>query len=262
MRAALAQAGLAAGDVSYVEVDGTGTALGDPIELQGLGAVYGAQPEQRALLVGSLKTNMGHLEAAAGIAGLIKTVLALEHRQIPPHLHLLQPTSRVNWSKLRLAVPGTLTEWEAGDGSRVAGVSSFGFSGTNAHVIVEQAPVPTEAIRDMAWPMQVLTASAKNPPALTKIVAAYRKELEKRPESNLQDVCFTANTGRSHFPCRISFAAADTSAMVQELAAYAGPAQPRGASPGALGFCSRVREVSLLGWGGSCTRAPPFIGKQ
>ncbi|HZZ38230.1 MAG TPA: type I polyketide synthase [Acidobacteriaceae bacterium] len=250
MRDALAQAGLAAGDVSYVEAHGTGTALGDPIELQGLGAVYGtAQPEPRALLVGSLKTNMGHLEAAAGIAGLIKTVLALEHRQIPPHLHLRQPTSRVNWNALRLAVPRTLTDWEAGGRSRIAGVSSFGFSGTNAHVVLEEAPVENEAARDAAWPMQVLTASAKSLAALAKLVAAYREELEQNPEADLRDVCFTANTGRSHFSCRISFAAPDAKEMVQELAAYAGPVQPRDASPGRIGYLFTGQGSQYAGMG-------------
>ncbi|HEY5083313.1 MAG TPA: polyketide synthase, partial [Rhizomicrobium sp.] len=133
MRQALASAGIQPGEVSYIEAHGTGTALGDPIELQALGAVYGeARPADRPLLVGSLKTNMGHLEAAAGIAGLLKAVLAVEHGQIPPHLHLQRPTPHVRWDELRLAVPQGLTEWDAGRNPRMAAVSSFGFSGTNA----------------------------------------------------------------------------------------------------------------------------------
>ncbi len=250
MRAALAQAGLRGGDVSYVEAHGTGTPLGDPVELQGLGAVYGAaQPEQRRLLVGSLKTNMGHLEGAAGIAGLMKLVLALEHRQIPAHLHLRQPTSRVNWEALRLAVPRTLTEWETGGRSRIAGVSAFGFSGTNAHVIVEEAPEKAAAVRDTAWPVQILTASAKSPAALGKLVAAYRRELEQHPEKDLEDVCFTANAGRSHFGCRVSFAAGDRGGMLQELAAYAGPPSSRGANPGRIGFLFTGQGSQFAGMG-------------
>ncbi|MGA8528326.1 MAG: type I polyketide synthase, partial [Acidobacteriaceae bacterium] len=250
MREALAQAGLATGDISYVEAHGTGTALGDPIELQGLGAVYGAaQPKERPLLVGSLKTNMGHLEAAAGIAGLIKTVLALEHRQIPPHLHLRQPTSRVNWEALRLGVPGRLMEWDAGDRGRMAGVSSFGFSGTNAHVIVEEAPARPEGVRESAWPVQVLTASAKSPAALGRVFAGYRKKLEQDPEVSLRDVCFTANAGRSHFSHRISFAAADRGEMLQELAAYVGPAQARGGRPGRIGFLFTGQGSQYAGMG-------------
>ncbi|HEX8969313.1 MAG TPA: polyketide synthase, partial [Chloroflexota bacterium] len=132
IRSALAQAHVAPGEVGYVEAHGTGTALGDPIELQALGAVYGVgRPSDRPLLVGSAKTNFGHLEAAAGIAGLIKTVLLLQHRQVPPHLHLRTPSPYIPWAQLPIRVPVELTDWPE---AKLAGVSSFGVSGTNAHV--------------------------------------------------------------------------------------------------------------------------------
>ncbi len=250
MRDALAQAGLAAGDISYIEAHGTGTALGDPIELQGLGAVYGAaHSEQQPILVGSLKTNMGHLEAAAGIAGLMKVVLALQHRQIPPHLHLRQPTSRVNWNALHLSIPRELTKWDPATKTRAAGVSSFGFSGTNAHVLLEEAPASVTPESHSVAPIHILTVSAKSPAALGKIVTSFRSDLEQHQEKNLADVCFTANTGRSHFSFRSSFAAPDTSAMLQELAAWSGPAPHRSREAGRVGFLFTGQGSQYAGMG-------------
>jgi acyl transferase domain-containing protein len=139
MRRALAQGDISPHLVSYVEAHGTGTSLGDPIELQSMAAVYGeGRNPDTPLLIGSVKTNFGHLEAAAGMAGLIKVILALQHGTIPPHLHFREPTPRVDWSRLPLKVPTAVTDWQPVNGRRLAGVSSFGFSGTNAHVIVEE----------------------------------------------------------------------------------------------------------------------------
>lgn len=163
MRQALAHAGLSPESVSYVEAHGTGTALGDPIELQALGAVYGvAHTQERPLQVGSLKTNVGHMEAAAGIGGLIKTVLAIQHGQIPPHLHLRQLTPHVQWQQLRIAVPRKLTEWDTEGKPRIAAISSFGFSGTNAHVIVAEPPATSSANKENSWPVQLFAVSAKS----------------------------------------------------------------------------------------------------
>ena len=141
IRLALADAGLEPGDVSYVEAHGTGTALGDPIELNALAAVFGDdRSSDRPLVVGSVKTNIGHAEAAAGVAGLIKVVLSLGRQSIPPHLHFQKPNPRVEWTGLPLSVPVEAVPWSAEAGPRVAGVSSFGFGGTNAHVIVSGGP--------------------------------------------------------------------------------------------------------------------------
>ncbi len=250
IRDALTKARLTAAEVSYVEAHGTGTALGDPIELQALGNVYGsARSGCLPLLVGSLKTNMGHLEGAAGIAGLIKTVLALEHRQIPPHLHFERPTSRINWNALRLAVPKELTDWDAEGKSRIAAVSSFGFSGTNAHIILEEAHAPADQAHETARPMEVLAVSAKTPAALETLVAAYHKHLAQRPEIDLRDMCFTANAGRSHYTSRISFAAPDVQGMLQELGAYSGPAKARGQKPGRICFLFTGQGSQYAGMG-------------
>ena len=178
MRQALAMAGVEPGDVSYVEAHGTGTALGDPIELQALGAVYGAG-RSKPLHVGSLKTNIGHLEAAAGVAGLIKTILALKHRQIPAHLHLTQLTSHVRWDELKLTVPRKLTDWETDGKERIATVSSFGFSGTNAHVVVAEALQENAPRSERDWPVQMLALSAKSSTSLKKLTELYREVLDQ-----------------------------------------------------------------------------------
>ena len=141
IRAALAFAGLAPRQVGYIEAHGTGTQLGDPHEVKALGAVFGA--DRRAAgrcCIGSVKTNLGHLEPPPGSPGMIKVVLALQHRTIPPHLHFRVPSPHIAWDKLPLEVPVEPVPWEPIGGRRIAGISSFGFSGTNAHVIVEEAP--------------------------------------------------------------------------------------------------------------------------
>ena len=141
VRAALASAQIQPADVGYVEAHGTGTSLGDPIEALALGAVLGAgRPDDRPFAMGSVKTNIGHLEGAAGAAGLIKLILSLQHEQIPPHLHLTEVNPRIHLDELRATIPTELVPWSAVDGRRIGGVSSFGVSGTNAHVVVEQAP--------------------------------------------------------------------------------------------------------------------------
>lgn len=141
IRQALSNAAVTADEIGYIEAHGTGTALGDPIEIRALGAVFGATRTQ-PLLVGSVKTNMGHLEQAAGIAGFIKTVLALQHRQLPPHLHFQTPNPYIEWEEVALAVPTQLQPWPCASANQplLAGVSAFGISGTNAHVVVAVAP--------------------------------------------------------------------------------------------------------------------------
>ncbi len=259
MRQALANADVLPGQVSYVEAHGTGTALGDPIELQALGAVYGAsRPEDRPLMVGSLKTNIGHLEAAAGIAGVIKTVLALQHGQIPPHLHFTQPTPHVRWDRLRLAVPQRLMEWETGLGAaqatgannrRIAAVSSFGFSGTNAHVVIEEASPAEMVRRENGWPVQILTVSAKSGTAVQRLAGQYREYLGQSPDAELRDLCFTANTGRSHFQHRACFVARDAAEMKEQLAEFAGAATGKITERGRVCFLYTGQGSQYAGMG-------------
>ena len=139
IRDALRQAGASPADVGYLEAHGTGTPLGDPVEMGALGNVFGERNDSSPLWVGSIKTNLGHLEAAAGVAGLVKAILVLKHRKIPPHLHFRSPNPRMNWNRLPVRIPGELAEW-TGEGPFVVGVSSFGAGGANAHVVLEEAP--------------------------------------------------------------------------------------------------------------------------
>lgn len=168
IRSALAAAGLEASRVSYVEAHGTGTALGDPIEMRALGAVFGAgRSTEHPLQVGSVKTNFGHLEAAAGVAGLIKMVLALRHGEIPPHLHLSQLNPHIAEMQLPMTMPVRTTPWLSNNaGARIAGVSAFGFSGTNAHVIVMEAPARPVPGVQAERPLHLVCVSAKSEAAL------------------------------------------------------------------------------------------------
>ncbi len=205
---ALQRAGVAAGDVGYLEAHGTGTSLGDPIEVQAASAALGdGRDVSRTLLIGSVKTNIGHLEAAAGIAGLIKVVLSLEHEVLPKHLHFRNPSPHIPWDRLPVRVVEEAIPWKRNDRPRIAGVSSFGFSGTNAHIIVEEAPAAAGQVararaRSDDRRFSVLPLSARSPEALVQIADGYRSWLAAHPESMLADVCFTAGVGRSHFEHR------------------------------------------------------------
>jgi acyl transferase domain-containing protein len=202
---ALTRARVAPRDVAYVEAHGTGTALGDPIEVRALGAAFGdGRPPGAPLLIGSVKTNVGHLESAAGMAGLLKVVLALTHGAIPPTLHVRQLNPHVEWAELPLRVVTELTPWPAGDERRLAGVSSFGFSGTNAHVIIEEAPAVTLTVAHAERPWHLLTLSAKSKAALRALAAQLRTVVATAPSDRLVDICCTANAGREHFAHRLA----------------------------------------------------------
>jgi acyl transferase domain-containing protein/NADPH:quinone reductase-like Zn-dependent oxidoreductase/acyl carrier protein len=214
---ALARAGLSGGDVDYLEAHGTGTPLGDPIEVQAAGAVYGAARDaDRPLLIGSVKTNIGHLESASGAAGLIKVVLSLQHGVLPQSLHFDKPSPHIPWDSLPLRVVDKSTPWQANGRPRRAGVSSFGFTGTNAHVLIEEAPAqsatPDEhSANDVAAASEsdtrdemvnVLPLSARSPHALVALAQRYESWLNTHPGVDIADVCLTAGTGRSHFEHR------------------------------------------------------------
>ena len=177
LRRALAVAGLAPADVDYVEAHGTGTPLGDPIELRALDAVLG-EGRDRPLLVGSVKTNLAHLESAAGVASLLKVLLAFEHERIPAHLHLRTPNPALDWSRLRLEVPTRARPWPAGPRPRVAGISGFGLSGINAHVLVEEPPRQDPPPPDASpRPAHLLTLAARDRKALAELAARWAASL-------------------------------------------------------------------------------------
>jgi acyl transferase domain-containing protein len=228
---ALAAAGLSTGDVDYVEAHGTGTPLGDVIELGALIDTYGAGRDRLApLLVGSVKTNIGHLEAGAGMAGLIKAILSVQHGEIAPHLHLTRPTPRVNWAEAALRVPTQLTPWPAIERPRRAAVSAFGFSGTNAHVIVEEVVSETAAGSGVGGPV-LLPLSARTPAALDTLAATLADWLEATPCS-LADVGLTLATRRTVFANRRAVVGATPAELAARLRNEAPPqCSPPGGDP-------------------------------
>lgn len=223
---ALQRAGVAPADIGYLEAHGTGTSLGDPIEVQAAGAALGAGREDAApLLIGSAKTNIGHLEAAAGIAGVMKVVLSLEHELLPPHLNFQDPSPHIPWDRLAVRVVKEATPWERNGRRRLAGVSSFGFSGTNAHVILEEAPAEQNAVDPAPDPagqrFSVLPLSARTPAALIQLAERYRGWLSEHPEAALADVSFSAGVQRSHFEHRAALVANSTESARELLGALA-----------------------------------------
>ncbi|MEC4813808.1 MAG: SDR family NAD(P)-dependent oxidoreductase, partial [Scytonema sp. PMC 1069.18] len=220
---ALENAEVAPAEISYVETHGSGTSLGDPIEVRALKKVLmlGRDPSNFCWL-GSVKTNIGHLEAAAGIAGLIKVVLSLQHKEIPPHLHLQQLNPYISLKDTPFCIPTQIQPWSLGEDTklRLAGVSSFGFGGTNAHVILEEAPERLPIIADFERPKHLLTLSAKSEEALQELVQSYKVFLADRSETSIADICFTTNTGRSHFAHRLAIVAEEQSAIIQHLTTF------------------------------------------
>ena len=258
---ALAQAGIEPSEVDYLEAHGTGSAMGDPIEMHAAGAVYGRDRKaDRPLLVGTVKTNMGHLEAAAGIAGLIKVVLAMRHGVIPKQLHFETPNPQVNWHRLPVRIVSEPTDWPLGQARPPrAGVSAFGVSGANAHVVVEGYETPNgvpagrrvpvavslpEAIPGAPPPADVplardtrfLPLSAKSGAALGELARDYLAWLDERGDESsspdgdrlLADLAWTAGVGRSHFDFRAAVVFGNVEALKDGLASLAEPHGARG----------------------------------
>ncbi|MCG8915261.1 polyketide synthase dehydratase domain-containing protein [Actinokineospora sp. PR83] len=265
IRRTLEEAEVAPADIGYFEAHGTGTALGDPIEFQALVDVFGGDPDREAPLhLGSVKSNIGHLEAAAGIAGLIKLVLCLRNREIPPSLHLDNVNPKIRLAAVPAVVPKAVVPWESADRPRTAAISSFGFSGTNAHAIVAEAP-PGPAPRGLPAgvptadrPVHVLALSARSTGALRDLAATYERLLLSADAPRLGDVCHTAGAGRSHFAHRLAFVAADAAGMARRIAEHARDAfgAPDGGAVAArrsapklafvLGGASDLRQALLL----------------
>ena len=262
IEAALSQAGIPASEVDYLEAHGTGTSVGDPIEINAVARVYGKDRKPgRPLLVGSVKTNVGHLESAAGIAGLIKAVLVMQRGVIPKHLHFNDPNPSVDWNGLPLQVTSSMMDLPARDGRpRVAGVNSFGISGTNAHIVLEEYPAADTApyarhrvvgsgrtvtvsppATNMVGPQseqayraretRLLPLSAKTEPALRDLAGRYLSWLDEQadefpgedelPQALLSDAAWTAGVGRSHFDCRAGLVFAGAGQLRERLAALA-----------------------------------------
>lgn len=222
IRDALADSGARADEVGYIEAHGTGTALGDPIEARALARVFapGRSPDH-PLVVGAVKTNVGHPEAAAGIAGLMKTVLILQREEVPANLHFREKNPHVDWGGLPVVLPQKNRAWKRGGNPRLAGVSAFGFSGTNAHVILEECPA--SAGRDPAdeRALHILALSARTESALRGCVNRFVEELSGS-EAAVGDICFSANAGRSHFAHRLAVVGKSTDDLRLKLLESAG----------------------------------------
>ncbi len=258
IKAALQNASLLPGDVSYIETHGTGTALGDPIEVQALGATLGLnRPADQPLLLGSVKTNIGHLESTAGVAGFIKLVLAVHRGEIPPNLHFETPNPLIPWGDWPLAVPTKLTPWQAKQ--RVGAVSSFGFSGTNAHIIVGQTDQTEQKEVVAERPYHLLTLSAQTEPALTQLAGRWAEQLAATPDQSLADVAFTANSGRAKLPLRLALTAATTAEAQQKLAAIAAGETTNGVTQGRIQTTDRPKIAFLFTGQGA---QYPGMGRQ
>lgn len=216
VRQALANAQLEPQQVQYVEAHGTGTPLGDPIELSALGKVFGPN-RQTPLMVGSVKTNIGHLDSAAGVSGLIKVVLALTHSEIPPNLHFWPPNPLIPWHNLPVTVPTQRTPWQGQP--KIAGISAFGMSGANVHLLVEEAPTQTASLPSFTRPYHLLPLSARDEKALADLLQRYARFLANDETPCLADICYTAAVGRSHFEQRLAIVAESTAQLQAQLAA-------------------------------------------
>jgi myxalamid-type polyketide synthase MxaE and MxaD/epothilone polyketide synthase C/epothilone polyketide synthase D len=231
---ALAMAGISPRTITYVEAHGTGTPLGDPIEVSALTQVFRAATNARRFCaLGSVKTNVGHLESAAGIAGLMKTVLALKHRRLPPSLHFERPNPQIDFEQSPFYVNTQLTAWDAGEAPLRAGVSSFGIGGTNAHVVLEEAPRSATAQPERDNSSQrahLLPLSARSQPALQALADAY-KEFLHTTDAPLRDICYTASARRAHHDHRLSVVGRSRQELIAQLEAASRQQEPLDGAP-------------------------------
>jgi phthiocerol/phenolphthiocerol synthesis type-I polyketide synthase C len=224
LRLAYEDAGIPPGLVSYVEAHGTGTGVGDPVEIAALGAVLGAgRPAGQRCATGSVKTNFGHTEAAAGVAGLIKAALVLQRREIPPSLHLQQPNPAIPWADLPLFIATQRIPLPAGAAPAYAGVSSFGIAGTNAHVVLGEAPAPEDAGSSAAPDAapRIVPLSARSSAALRARAGQLAARLRETDAPALDDVAYTAACRRTHDDHRLAIVCRDRAQLVERLESYA-----------------------------------------
>ncbi len=270
IRQALAAAGVDPLDVGYVEAHGTGTPLGDPIEVRALGRVLAAgRDRSHPLVVGSVKTNLGHLEAAAGVAGLMKAVLMVQRGEIPAHLHFQEPNAHIPWDDLAVEVPTEHRLWEGQP--RIAGVSSFGISGTNAHLIIESgrrvgaAPELAGSASPPGGTVTLVKVAARNPAAARAAASRLAEFAESHPDVALSAVAYEAGVGRADLPERIAVVAGTPAGLAGALREAAAGRPAPGLYRGRAGRAGRLRSASwsparAAGWPArpsSCTAPRP-----
>ncbi len=248
IRTALKAAGVKPSEISYVETHGTGTSLGDPIEVEAIGNALG-EGRTQPLILGSVKTNIGHAESASGVAGLIKTVLALQHEQIPPHLHFHERSPRIPWPEFPIEIPTTHTPWPRTGVPRRAGVSSFGFSGVNAHIVLEEAPLPqpVEQNQPAQQGAYLLPVSARSAAALTDYAHKLGAFFETHPDTSMPDAAHTLAAARTRYPHRLAVAAATPAEAAEKLMAVSAPAPGNGRPKTALLFTGQGSQYPDMG---------------
>jgi|GEM_PF-2054315 len=259
IKQALANAGVQAEEIDYIETHGTGTSLGDPIEVNALKQVIGKRDSSYPCLLGALKTNIGHLEGAAGIAGLIKTILCLQHEEIPPNLHFEKLNPYINLKDTPFLIPTERKQWKRGKRRRRAGVSSFGFGGVNAHIILGDAPTSskpksppnttTAGISERPW--HLFAISAKSEEALLALAQEYLYFLENNKHASLNDICFTTSTARSHFQHRLIATTNSTKHLQEQLAAFTAGKETVGLSTGYAKNKKKLKTAFLFTGQGS-----------
>ena len=253
IRKALGQAGLTPDDLTYVEAHGTGTPLGDPIELQALQAVFaGRRDDAEPIHVGSVKANIGHLETASGIASLIKVVLMMRHGEIPPQHHFQSINPNIPHGAAPLHIARERTPWA---GRRIAGVSGFGFGGTNAHALLEAFTASRDGLFPQNpsedRPLHLLPLSAQTDVALKALAARYVDHLEKHDDTPFADVCFSAAAGRTALPVRLTLTADSAAQARQRLQAFVASEKTAGISTGTLSSRERPKAAFLFTGQGS-----------
>jgi acyl transferase domain-containing protein/surfactin synthase thioesterase subunit len=249
--AVIAQAHAVAGvdpeTITYIEAHGTGTQLGDPIEIAGLTKAFQQSTDKQGYCaIGSVKTNIGHLVTAAGVAGLIKATLALQHKLLPPSLNFEKPNPKIDFANSPFYVNTTLAEWKTNGTPRRAGVSSFGVGGTNAHLVLQEAPKQVKSKNLYERSLEILTLSAKTETALQELVTNYYKYLQSDKQTELGDICYTANTGRAHFNHRLAFIAANKQELAEKLHQYQSKEQVPGITSGKISSSSSPRKIAFL----------------
>ncbi|MEB3341937.1 beta-ketoacyl synthase N-terminal-like domain-containing protein, partial [Okeania sp.] len=269
LRQALANAKVNPSEVDYIECHGTGTSLGDPLEVKAIDDVYcGERSKDAPLILGAVKSNVGHLEAAAGVAGLIKIIGMLQSKEIPPNLHFNQPNPQIDWDKIPVQVATNVIPWNKPGKPMLAGISGFGMSGTNAHVILQSAPeevkIPNSKFKGdgdsentLERSLHLLTLSAKTKKALEELVVRYQNYLtQENNENELADICYTANTGRTHFNHRLAVMAASQAELLEKLSAgvtgeelFLGQASSSAVPKVAFLFTGQGSQYINMGWG-------------
>ncbi|WP_242771348.1 type I polyketide synthase [Brevibacillus parabrevis] len=210
-------AGIDPETISYIEAHGTGTKLGDPIEIEGISRAFSRYTKKKQFCaIGSLKTNIGHLDHAAGIAGLVKVIHAMKSKKLFPSLHFQKPNPNIDFSSSAVYVNDQLREWSTAGALRTAGISSFGLSGTNCHMVLQEAP-PAFAERQQAASLHLLPLSAKEEQVLLTLVAEYASYVSRNRQVDLDDLCYTASTGRGHYSHRLAIVFADCDDLLSKL---------------------------------------------